>query len=63
MAVPDLRGGARNAYPLGSHSFDFMQFLENLAKSYVGAPHLGEILDPPLDGSVNWPLISRRNYP
>ena len=32
----------------GPNSFDFMQFLENLAKSYVGAPPSGELtpLDP-----------------
>ena len=41
--------------PRFENSFNFMQFLEILAKSYVGAPLpgswrplLGEILDPPL---------------
>ena len=40
--------------PGGPNSFNFMQFGENLAKLYVGAPPgswhplLGEILDPPL---------------
>ena len=47
--------GAPGMYPSGGpNSFNFMQFSEILAKSYVGAlpeswhPHLGEILDPPL---------------
>ena len=52
------KGGARDARsppPRGPNSFDFMQFGENLAKLYVGAPPLGswrpllgEILDRPL---------------
>ena len=38
-SVADLRAGARDAPLLGDpNSFNFMQFLENLAKSYVGAP-------------------------
>ena len=32
------KGGVRDAPPGGPNSFNFMQFLRNLAKSYVGAP-------------------------
>ena len=36
------KGGARDARPPGGpNSFNFMQFLEKLAKSYVGAPPQG----------------------
>ena len=38
--VVDLRGarGTRAPPPGGPNSFNFMQFRENMAKSYVGAP-------------------------
>ena len=59
IAVADLRGSAKDARlptppPPGPNSFNLMQFLRNLAKSYVGAPlegwcpHLREIMDRPL---------------
>ena len=49
--------GAQRMYaPPGRNSFNFMQFLEILAKSCIGAPpprglapNHGEILDSPLD--------------
>ena len=41
FAVADLRG-VRGTLPDDPNSFNFMQFLGNLAKSYVGAPSSGE---------------------
>ena len=38
------KGGTRDAPPGGTNSLNFMQFLENLAKSYVGP---GESAPPP----------------
>ena len=51
LAVSDLRGGGGGREgctppPGGPNSFNFMQFLGNLAKSYVGAPP-GELAPPP----------------
>ena len=61
-ALADLRGegGARDVHPsLGPISFIFMQFLEKiwsnnrLASLSLGlAPHIREILDPPLTWAV-----------
>ena len=54
ITVADLRGAQGTRPPPGPNSFNFMQLLGILAKSYVGAPLgswrplLGEILDPPL---------------
>ena len=51
--------------PMTQYNLNFMHFLENLTKSYVGlsppplesAPLLRIALDPPLKGSTPWPII------
>ena len=55
LAVADLRGAQGTLAPPGAQILSISCiFLENMAKSYVGAPLgswrplLGEILDPPL---------------
>ena len=63
-SVADLIGArGTHAPPGGPNSFNFMQFWENLANSYVGAPpkegwcpHLGKIVDPPLITAASSPL-------
>ena len=61
IAVADLTSGAMDARLPGVQILSIScSFWENLAKSYVGAPpsseswrpHLGEILDPPLNRLV-----------
>ena len=54
MPVADL--GGREGCRQGPNSFNFMQFLGNLGKTVCWRPssegwrpHLGEILDPPLN--------------
>ena len=53
--VADLHSKILDVPPRGPNSFNFMQFPENMAKSYVGVPPprswhplLGQIMDAPL---------------
>ena len=43
----DPLAGLRESIPGGPNSFNFMQFLGNLAKSYVGAPLPPRVGAPP----------------
>ena len=45
--VADLHSKILDARPRGWNSFNFMQFLGNFGKSYVGAPSTGEWAPPP----------------
>ena len=53
------KGGARDTPPRGQNSFNFMQFCENLAKSYVGAPPSPGELTPSPRGNSGSTTVNR----
>ena len=69
-AVADLHSKIWTRPPGGPNSFNFMQFLRNFGKIVcwpppppLGSwrPHLGEILDPPLNRAHFCEIISRKS--